>query len=273
MKPRPVEWNPERVTNFWDFTARKKDPSSYFGYQVGRGVSNFLSHAVALTGAEVLDFGSGPGHLIEHLLNAGAVVSAADYSADSVQAVAAAFGDRKSFKAAASLEGGRLPWPEKSFDAVVCLETIEHVLTQDLEGVLSEILRVLKPGGIALFTTPNDEDLDASMICCPSCLTEFHRWQHVRSWDAESLKARLSRSGYETIFCQALNILRFQPRPVGWRHYSFQHARNALKRSLLEVLDRLAPRPFPRGRVFRSRFEDSSRANLIAVARRPESER
>ena len=40
-----------------------------------------------------------------------------------------------------------------SFDVVVCGEVIEHVV--DTDGLVSEILRVLKPGGVMVLTTPN----------------------------------------------------------------------------------------------------------------------
>lgn len=48
--------------------------------------------------------------------------------------------------------GTSLPWANGSFDAVLCLETIEHVPQATNLG--TEIMRVLKPGGICVLTTP-----------------------------------------------------------------------------------------------------------------------
>jgi SAM-dependent methyltransferase len=45
-----------------------------------------------------------------------------------------------------------LPFPDKSFDVVTCLEFLEHTHTPSL--VLEEIHRVLKPGGHAIVSTP-----------------------------------------------------------------------------------------------------------------------
>lgn len=45
-----------------------------------------------------------------------------------------------------------LPFADESFDAVVCLEVLEHVKHPD--RVLAEVARVLKPGANAWFSTP-----------------------------------------------------------------------------------------------------------------------
>lgn len=49
-------------------------------------------------------------------------------------------------------DAARLPF-ERSFDAVVSFETIEHVA--DPERFVAECARVLKPGGVFLVSTPN----------------------------------------------------------------------------------------------------------------------
>ncbi|MCX5804133.1 MAG: methyltransferase domain-containing protein [Proteobacteria bacterium] len=44
-------------------------------------------------------------------------------------------------------------FPDNYFDAIVCFETIEHV--KDQERALSELLRVLKPDGLLIISSPN----------------------------------------------------------------------------------------------------------------------
>lgn len=49
-------------------------------------------------------------------------------------------------------DGRNIPFPDNSFDSVFCSEVFEHVF--NLEEVLTEIKRVLKPGGKMLITVP-----------------------------------------------------------------------------------------------------------------------
>ena len=49
-------------------------------------------------------------------------------------------------------DGSVLPFPDSSFDAVVCAELFEHV--RHPEHVLQEVRRTLKPGGKLFATTP-----------------------------------------------------------------------------------------------------------------------
>jgi ubiquinone/menaquinone biosynthesis C-methylase UbiE len=46
-----------------------------------------------------------------------------------------------------------LPWPDRSFDAVIACAVIEH--TVDIFGVMDEIARVTRPGGAVFITVPN----------------------------------------------------------------------------------------------------------------------
>lgn len=48
----------------------------------------------------------------------------------------------------------RLALPAASFDRVICTEVLEH--TKDPAAILAEIRRILRPGGAAVITVPND---------------------------------------------------------------------------------------------------------------------
>lgn len=49
-------------------------------------------------------------------------------------------------------DGGRFPFPDASFDCVLCNQVLEHVF--EPTAFLSEIRRVLRPGGRLLLTVP-----------------------------------------------------------------------------------------------------------------------
>lgn len=53
-----------------------------------------------------------------------------------------------------SADAETLPFRAGSVDKVLCTEVLEHVLRP--EAVLQEILRVLRPGGIAIVSVPNE---------------------------------------------------------------------------------------------------------------------
>lgn len=70
--------------------------------------------------------------------------------------------------------------PDNHFDTVVSFQVIEHI--KDDTNFLSEIYRVLKPGGKAVLTTPNIK----------KTLTR-NPW-HMREYTAEELRAKASES-------------------------------------------------------------------------------
>jgi len=68
--------------------------------------------------------------------------------------------------------GEALKFPDNFFDVVFCCDVLEHV--QDLPKVVSEISRVLKPGGIFLYDTFNRTIL--SKLVAIKILQEWKRW-------------------------------------------------------------------------------------------------
>lgn len=51
-----------------------------------------------------------------------------------------------------------LPWPNASVDGITCMHLVEHL--QDLQRLMREIGRVLKPGARAYFETPHPKTLN-----------------------------------------------------------------------------------------------------------------
>ena len=77
-----------------------------------------------------------------------------------------------------------LPLPDKSFDLVLCAETLEHLPTGPFEETLNEIERVA--GRYIIVTTPNEEYLPARFTRCEQCGVTYHTDLHTRSMDRAS---------------------------------------------------------------------------------------
>ncbi|HEY1868023.1 MAG TPA: class I SAM-dependent methyltransferase, partial [Candidatus Cybelea sp.] len=103
------------------------------------------------TSREVLDIGCGNGEVLELLRS----ISPQPFSGFGLD-LGASVVDKlraKGFVGCCHDAQSPLPYPSDSFDTVVCSETIEHVVNVD--RLVSEAHRVLKPTGTLLLTTPN----------------------------------------------------------------------------------------------------------------------
>jgi SAM-dependent methyltransferase len=155
------------------------------------------------------------------------------------------------------------------FDVVFSVETVEHVLEHELPGFLSEIRRVLKSAGVAVITTPNNEDLATGMNFCPACGAEYHQWQHVRSWSRSTLSSALEHAGFEVEFCADLDFRDFLPPvAVSWTSLTPRLAASRVLRRLVGILDRLERRRFPHLRSIARRVGSGTAPHLVAIARK-----
>lgn len=104
-------------------------------------------------GASVLDAGCGGGFLSEEFARLGCRVAGVDLSRESIAAARAHAVREELDVAYAAGDAGRLPFRDGSFDAACCCDVLEHVA--DPEGVIAEIARVLRPGGVFFYDTVN----------------------------------------------------------------------------------------------------------------------
>lgn len=101
----------------------------------------------------------------------------------------------------ADLEGGRLPIRAASFDVVVCYDVLEHLF--DPMSLLSEIHRVLRPGGTALLCVPNAFNLFNRLTFLAGRYVDIMDTAH-RSGELFSEHVRLfSRGLFEDVVARA----------------------------------------------------------------------
>ena len=105
----------------------------------------------------VLDLGCAGGFMSEAIASRGASVTGIDPAYEAV-AAARAHADQTTLAIQYDVGVGEaLPYDAGAFDAVVCVDVLEHV--SDLTKVLAEVERTLKPGGLFLFDTINRNPL------------------------------------------------------------------------------------------------------------------
>jgi len=121
------------------------------------GRLSWMDRQIDWAGKRVLDLGCAGGFMAEALVDRGAVVTGID-PAEGAIAAARAHAEQTGRKIAYDIGVGEaMPYVDRAFDAVVCVDVLEHL--QDLQQVLQEITRVLRPGGLFLFDTINRNPL------------------------------------------------------------------------------------------------------------------
>jgi SAM-dependent methyltransferase len=150
-------------------------------------------------GTRFIDVGAGAGRHSYEALRRGAVVTAYDMDEVELKGVDEMFG-------ALELEGevppgGRaeikvgdildMPYPDGSFDVVLASEILEHV--PEADRAISELVRILAPGGILAVTVPRwlPERI------CWALSDEYHANEggHIRIFKADELQATIEANG------------------------------------------------------------------------------
>jgi SAM-dependent methyltransferase len=184
------------VARYWDHESSRH--GHYFAEQYGAAIVALFADLFP-RGATTVDYGCGAGGLLRHLLARAGRVFGVEPSPRSRAEVERRFGGQARFAGVVAPEEAQEL--EGQADVVFCVEVIEHLYDDALARLLAAVRRLLRPGGIAVFTTPAREALEASELYCPRCEHVFHRWQHVRSWEPETLRAALSQAGFEVLRC------------------------------------------------------------------------
>ena len=133
------------------------------------------SVAVPLVKGDLLELGCGEGRGVELLQAGAASFLGLDKIGEVIMRLREKYPD-------AQFESSTFPpirLPDNSFDTVVSFQVIEHIKKDDL--FLAEIHRILKPGGIALLSTPNIR------------MTLSRNPWHIREYTADELEEKAKK--------------------------------------------------------------------------------
>jgi 2-polyprenyl-6-hydroxyphenyl methylase/3-demethylubiquinone-9 3-methyltransferase len=149
-------------------------------------------------GKSALEVGCGGGILTEEIAGIGFNTSGIDPSLQSL-ATASEHATENGLKINyINGTGESLPFPDSMFNIVFSCDVLEHV--QNLPIVISEISRVLKPGGVFIYDTFNRTFL--SKLVTIKVLQDWKRWAimppHLHEWEMfinpEEMKLLLSQN-------------------------------------------------------------------------------
>jgi len=194
--------------NYGDAAIREEactmDQGKIWAYFQGKGVKSFddaiprlhflLKKAkkyFSLPSIRVLNIGIGNGWLERECLGLGWSTCSLDPDEDAVRRVAILGVDGRK----GSIE--EIPFEPGNFQIVFCSEVLEHLHREQLVRGISEIGRVLAPGGYLIGSVPYNEDIESGKTVCPRCGLVFHRWGHHGAFTRKSLNELLCNSGFK----------------------------------------------------------------------------
>lgn len=164
----------------------------------------------------LLEVGCGDGDFLELAEAGGWQVTGIEYSA------AACGKTRQRLKSGEVLCGElqQLRLPDARFDLCVISDVLEHVRSP--LGFLSEIHRVLKPGGMLFVATPSIDSWSARFL--RQKWMEF-KAEHLTYFDRQTLQTALFKSGFRDVIVQP-----------GWKILNFDYVRKHFERFPVPVI-------------------------------------
>lgn len=175
----------EKVVEISEYGNIYQNEDSHFFYTSTHYLVEKLIRKYAGNGKlKILDAGCGTGGLMVRLSDCGKVVGI-DHSSEAVKYAK----KRRLTVKRASIN--KLPFRDRSFDLVICIDVIYHLAVTDDVAALGEIGRVLKPGGVLILRVPANKFL----------LSAHDIHVHTaRRYSKIELASKLRRAGFKIKF-------------------------------------------------------------------------
>lgn len=108
-------------------------------------------------------------------------------------------------------DASELPFPDNTFEAVTCLEALEFM--PDIEQAVSELVRVLRPGGLLL--TSNRIGNLAPLL--PGRTYDKDAFETLlRERGLEMIRTRVWQEDYDLVWARKSGVMRNASAPRGW---------------------------------------------------------
>lgn len=166
--PPDLAWNRETVERFWRWQ-NCYNRKNYLCEQVGGEIAKVVRRWIRRD-EWILDWGSGTEALADHL------------------------GLRNPFFC---YEPGSY-LPSGPFGGATLIDVIEHLDREEGSRSLAKIYENLKPAGVLIVTTGNEEDI-GPRVYCPGCDRQFHPMQHIRTFTKAALAQDVIDAGFKVI--------------------------------------------------------------------------
>ena len=200
----------------------------------------FIAHTDLLRpNHKILEIGCGIGSIVVELARQGYDVTGSDISHEAIAYGLKKYGDIKLEVQAAET----LQYENETFDIVLSFDLFEHITQIDRH--ISEVFRVLRPGGCYMFQTPNK----CSNVIFETLQTRTLQWRryHPSLHSPGQLRRRLSRHGFEARFIKMNPINEFTIKklqklgPIGniIRHINFRRMPLILQTNLYVIARKL----------------------------------
>ena len=172
--------------------------------------------------SKILEIGCGIGTIVSVLSSQGYDITGMDISREAIAYGLKKYGDIKLQAQPAEA----LSYENESFDIVLSFDLFEHIAQVDRH--VSEVWRVLRPGGYYLFQTPNKYSNVTFTILSKGSL-KWRSKSHPSLHTARQLRQRLAKHGFEVQFVKMNPINEFTIRklkrlgPIGniFKHINF----------------------------------------------------
>jgi SAM-dependent methyltransferase len=174
-------------------------------------------------GDRVLDVGCGEGrhcitaYMLEDVISVGVDLSSKDLGTTRERFADFEESGNENKKLYISRANGcNLPFANSSFDKIICSEVLEHI--PDYKDVLSEIHRILKPGGTFAVSVPR---FGPEWVCW-KLSDEYHAMEggHIRIFKAHELRQDIEAFGmvhYRRHWAHALHVPFWWLKCLFWR--------------------------------------------------------